>query len=63
MCYRYQRDEEQIRRWVEASKEPETTVAFLQAYIYDVANQREYLRKFGERRLHGLRCGGDGRPG
>jgi hypothetical protein len=63
MCYRYQRDEEQIRRWVEASKEPETTAAFLQAYIYDVANQREYLRKFGEKRLHGLRCGGDGRQG
>ena len=63
MCYRYQRDEEQIRRWVEASKEPETTAAFLQAYIYDVANQREYLRKFGEKRLHGLRCGGNGRQG
>ena len=63
MCYRYQRDEEQIRQWVEASKEPETTAAFLQAYIYGVANHREYLRKFGERRLHGLRCGSDGRSG
>ena len=63
MCYRYQRDEEQIRRWVEASKEPETTAAFLQTHIYSVANHREYLRQFGEKRLHGLRCGGDGRPG
>jgi acyl CoA:acetate/3-ketoacid CoA transferase alpha subunit len=30
MCYRYMRDEDQIRRWVEASKDPATTAEFLQ---------------------------------
>jgi len=55
MCYRYCRDEAQIRRWVEASKEPATTAEFLQKYIYGVSNHREYLGLFGEDHLQGLR--------
>ncbi|HSB91038.1 MAG TPA: CoA-transferase [Anaerolineales bacterium] len=60
MCYRYERDEEQIRRWVEVSKEPETAAAFLQTYIHGVADHREYLALFGEERLARLRCKAEG---
>jgi hypothetical protein len=55
MCYRYRRDEEQIRNWVEASKEAETSQAFLERYVYGVADHTGYLRLFGEERLAGLR--------
>lgn len=55
MCYRYVRDEEQIRGWVEASKDPATTGAFLKKYIYDVPDHRSYLALFGEEHLQGLR--------
>jgi acyl CoA:acetate/3-ketoacid CoA transferase alpha subunit len=54
MCYLYRRDEEQIREWVNASKEPETTSAYLEKYIYSVADHREYLEKIGAQRLERL---------
>jgi len=63
MCYRYQRDEPQIRAWVEASKEAGTAAEFLQKYVHGVADHREYLALFGEERLEALRCDPDGRPG
>ncbi len=55
MCYRYVRDEEQIRTWVEASKTPERAADFLEKYIHAVADHRAYLDLFGEERLEGLR--------
>jgi glutaconate CoA-transferase subunit A len=55
MCYRYARDEEQIRAWVEASKEPDTSTAFLEKYVYGVPDHQAYLRLFGEARLSALR--------
>jgi glutaconate CoA-transferase subunit A len=61
MCYRYARDEEQIRTWVEASKTPEATAEFLEKYIYAVADRRAYLDLFGEARLEGLRGDAPGR--
>ena len=61
MCYRYARDEEQIRSWVEASKTPESTAEFLDKYIYSVADHRAYLDLFGEARLEGLKGGAPGR--
>jgi glutaconate CoA-transferase subunit A len=55
MCYRYARDEEQIRDWVEASKTPESTAEFLEKYIYGVDDHQAYLSLFGEARLQGLK--------
>ena len=61
MCYRYARDEEQIRNWVEASKTSETTAGFLDKYIHGVTDHRAYLDLFGEARLEGLKSGAPGR--
>jgi len=55
MCYRYVRDEDQIRSWVEASKEPASTAAFLQTYVHEVRDHQGYLALFGEERLQRLR--------
>lgn len=55
MCYLYQRDEEQIREWVEAARQPETTHAYLEKYIYSVNNHQEYLEKIGHSRLAQIR--------
>ena len=54
MCYVYERDEPQIRSWVEASRNPETTQAYLEKYIYNVRDHREYLALIGEDRLQEL---------
>ena len=43
MCYLYKRDEPQIREWVEASKDPDTTQSYLDKYIYGVKDHEEYL--------------------
>ena len=61
MCYRYARDEAQIRSWVEASKTAETTAEFLDKYIHAVIDHRAYLDLFGEARLEGLKSGAPGR--
>lgn len=55
MCYRYKRDEEQIKAWVEASKKAETANAYLKKYIYGVSNHQEYLDLIGNERLNRLR--------
>jgi acyl CoA:acetate/3-ketoacid CoA transferase alpha subunit len=57
MCYLYKRDEPQIRDWVEASKEPETTQAYLDKYIYSVKDHEEYLELIGRGQLNELRKG------
>lgn len=54
MCYLYERDEPQIKAWVEASRDPETTRAYLQKYIYDLKDHQEYLQLIGEERLQQL---------
>ena len=54
MCYVYVRDEAQIREWVEASKEIETTQAYLDKYIYGVSNHQEYLEMIGQEQLDNL---------
>ena len=61
MCYRYVRDEDQIRSWVEASKEPASTAAFLQTYVHEVRDHQGYLALFGEERLQRLREPAEGR--
>jgi glutaconate CoA-transferase subunit A len=54
MCYLYERDEPQIKAWVEASKDPETTQAYLEKYIYDLKDHQEYLDLIGKKRLKEL---------
>ena len=54
MCYLYERDEPQIKEWVEASRDPETTQAYLKKYIYDLKDHQEYLKLIGEKRLKEL---------
>jgi acyl CoA:acetate/3-ketoacid CoA transferase alpha subunit len=57
MCYLYKRDEPQIREWVDASKDPETTQAYLDKYIFGVKDQKEYLEMIGREQLNELRTG------
>lgn len=54
MCYVYERDEPQIKAWVEASKDPETTQAYLQKYIYDLKDHQAYLDLIGDEHLDKL---------
>jgi acyl CoA:acetate/3-ketoacid CoA transferase alpha subunit len=58
MCYQYRRDEPQIRDWVEAAKEPETTQAYLEKFVYGVKDHQDYLALIGRERLGKLRYGG-----
>ncbi len=55
MFYLYQRDEDMIKLWVEAAKEPETAKAYLDKYIYGVKNHQQYLDLIGQERLESLR--------
>jgi glutaconate CoA-transferase, subunit A len=54
MCYLYVRDEQQIKEWVQASQDPQTTRAYLDKYIYGVNDHREYLDLIGRERLQQL---------
>jgi acyl CoA:acetate/3-ketoacid CoA transferase alpha subunit len=56
MCYVYERDEPQIKEWVEASKTPEGAQAYLEKYIYGVRDHQEYLQLIGEARLEQLKA-------
>ena len=55
MCYLYRRDEPQIKEWVEAAKEVDTTKAYLDKFIYGVKNHQQYLELVGRERLDNLR--------
>jgi glutaconate CoA-transferase, subunit A len=55
MCYAYDRDEAQIREWVQASSDPQTTRDYLDKYIYGVNTHQEYLELIGLERLESLR--------
>jgi acyl CoA:acetate/3-ketoacid CoA transferase alpha subunit len=61
MVYYYARDERQLREWVEASKTEEGTRAYLDKYVYGVANHQEYLELIGQERLEELRAEEEGR--
>ncbi|MFZ2098687.1 MAG: CoA-transferase, partial [Anaerolineales bacterium] len=54
MAYMYGRDEPVIREWVEASKTAEGAKAYLDKYVYGVANHQEYLELIGQERLSQL---------
>jgi len=55
MCYIYERDEPQIKSWVEASKTVEGTQAYLEQHIFGVADHQQYLDKVGIERLQALK--------
>lgn len=55
MCGYYERDEAQIREWVEASKQEESALAYLKKYILDLEDHQAYLDLIGEERLTRLR--------
>lgn len=54
MAYMYGRDEPVIREWVDASKTAEGAKAYLDKYVYGVANHQEYLDLIGQERLSQL---------
>lgn len=55
MCYLYERDEEGIKEWVEASSTAEGAQAYLDRYVYGVKNHQEYLELIGQERLDYVR--------
>jgi acyl CoA:acetate/3-ketoacid CoA transferase alpha subunit len=55
MCYVYERDEAQIKEWVEASKTESGTRAYLDKYIYSLSNHQDYLELIGPERLQHLK--------
>lgn len=56
MCYVYERDEPQIKEWVEVSKTEEGAQAYLDKYIHSVNNHQEYLEMIGKDRLDQLQA-------
>jgi hypothetical protein len=50
----YGRDEPVIREWVESSKTAEGAKAYLDKYVYGVANHKEYMKMIGDERLSQL---------
>jgi 3-oxoacid CoA-transferase subunit A/glutaconate CoA-transferase subunit A len=61
MVYAYERDEEQLREWVEASRTDEGTQAYLEKYVHGVADHQTYLDLVGWERLEELRQAAEGR--
>ena len=54
MAYCYERDEEQIKEWVESSKTPESTHAYLEKYVFAVRDHAAYRSLIGGPRLQAL---------
>ncbi len=62
MAYVYERDEEQIKAWVEASKTAETTKAYLDKYVHGLKDHAAYRTFIGAERLAALAAQAGGRP-
>jgi 3-oxoacid CoA-transferase subunit A/glutaconate CoA-transferase subunit A len=56
MCYAYERDEPQIKEWVEASKTEDGADDYLAKYIHGVKDHQEYLDMIGKDRLEQLQA-------
>ncbi|MES0338767.1 MAG: CoA-transferase [Anaerolineales bacterium] len=56
MCYEYERDEPQIKEWVEASKTEDGADEYLAKYIHGVKDHQEYLDMIGKDRLEQLQA-------
>lgn len=61
MVYLYERDEDQLREWVEGSETDEGTKAYLDKYIYGLSDHQAYLDLVGRDRLEGLKASVEGR--
>ncbi|MBN1178500.1 MAG: CoA transferase subunit A [Anaerolineae bacterium] len=61
MVYMYERDEDELRAWVEASQTEEGTQAYLKKTIYDLKDHQEYLDWVGQERLAALQAAAEGR--
>lgn len=61
MVYVYERDDPGIKQWVEAAKDPTTSQAYLDQYVYGVRDHAEYLELIGPERLQALRDSVKGR--
>ncbi len=55
MCYVYERDEPQIKEWVDLSKTEKGAQTYLDKYIRGVSTHKEYLALIGEERLQQLK--------
>lgn len=51
MAYLYGRDEPGIKEWVEMSKTAESSIEYLNKYVFGVRNHNEYLELIGKDRL------------
>lgn len=56
MCYVYERDEPQIKEWVEGSKTEEGAQKYLDKYIHGVNDHQGYLDMIGKTRLEHLQA-------
>jgi len=56
MCYVYERDEVQIKEWVDVSKTEEGAQGYIDKYIHSVNNHQEYLEMIGKDRLDQLQA-------
>ncbi len=54
MAYVYGRDEPVLREWIESSKTAEGAQAYLDKYVFGVANHQEYMLLIGNERLSQL---------
>ena len=54
MAYLYARDEPMIKEWIGANKTAEGAQAYLDKYVYGVANHEEYLKLIRQERLDKL---------
>lgn len=61
MCYVYERDEELIKEWVNASKTPEDTAKYLDKYVYGPKGHEEYMKLIGHERLAHVKAIAGGR--
>ncbi len=55
MVYLYGRDEDEIKRWVQANETAEGGAAYLKEWVHDLPDHRAYLDKVGEKRLEHVR--------
>lgn len=57
MAGKYERDEEHIRQYYQDSKDPNRAQAYLEKWIYSVADHQAYLEKVGVPMMNSLKIG------
>ena len=54
----YERDEDHIRKYIKATKDPSELQKYLETWIYNIKDHHEYLNMVGSDTLDNLRIGG-----